>query len=193
MITMVMIASAILVLGMAKHRRRRRTNFSKYLNANVDFGLSIGALATNDVVSGLIDQTVGDTMRVSSIRCVWTLSGWTPLDNAGPIVCGVCHSDYTAGEVEVWMEANGSWDLGDKLAHEVRSRLIRQVGVFRNPELVGGSYSLNGGRPIRTKLNWLLAEGDTLAFWVYNSGSVAVSGATDPNLLINGNANIWVV
>ncbi len=133
-----------------------------------------------------------DSTRCSSIKCTYSLGGATPGDNIGPVIVGVAHSDYTSAEIEAYLEAASSWDIGDKIVKEVRSRLVRVIGVFDIPEGVGQAVRLNDGRAIRTKLNWLLAEGDTLGFWAYNSGPAAYA-TTDPNLIVQGKANLWQV
>ncbi len=51
---------------------------------------------------------------------------------------------------------------------------------------------LNDGKPIKTKLNWILQEGQTLAFVGYNMGSVQVQ-TTTPDVRILGHANLWAM
>ncbi len=43
---------------------------------------------------------------------------------------------------------------------------------------------------LKTKLNWTLAEGDGLDFWIYNMGTAAVA-TTVPQFVVFGNASIW--
>ncbi len=189
MLNIIMIALAILTALMARKGRRR--DFSKYLSGSIDENVSLTTLASKTGVLSAT-QTVSDTTRVSSIRCSYTLSDWTPIANAGPMIVGVAHSDYSLAEVEEWIEATGGWDQGNMVqTREVRRRLIRQIGVMDTPAAATGSSRLNDGRMLKTKLNWLLSEGDGLNFWWYNSGNAAVA-TTVPNAIIFGKANLWI-
>ncbi len=173
---------------MGKHPSKR--NFSKFLSGTIDFDLALTTLGAKTLVGAVFSETVVDTTRISSIKATYTLSDKTAGANIGPIICGVAHSDYTDAEVEEWIEQAGSWDLGDKQTQEVRSRLVRQVGVFDDPSGPTVSARLNDGRPVKTKLNWLLAEGDGLRFWCYNTGNAAIA-TTVPNFHVFGKANLW--
>ncbi len=175
---------------MGKTRRRRRANFSKYMSGAIDHVLIFGGLSGNALVGSLLTQTVQDTVRVSSIRCTYSIANFTPVAKAGPIVCGVAHGDYTDSEVEAYLEAAASWELGDKIAEEIRSRRVRIIGTFLVPESATKSSRLNDGRPITTKLNWVLREDQTLRFWVYNAGGTTLITSA-PELYVNGKANLW--
>ncbi len=175
---------------MAKGKGRRR-DFSKFLSGSIDENLSLTTLASQTATS-VATQTVVDTTRVSSVKCTYTLSDWTPIANAGPIMFGIAHSDYSNAEIEEWIEATGGWDQGNLVqTREVRSRLIRQIGVMETPEAATGSSRVNDGRMLKTKLNWLLSEGDGLKFWAYNTGNAAAA-TTVPNFIVFGHANLWI-
>lgn len=188
MITIILIAFAIMVLMARKGGR----NMSRYVSGAIDFLLSAPTLAGQTLLSGMLTQTVVDSMRVSSIKCVYTLSNVTPQANTGPMLFGVAHSDYDDTEIEGWVESAGSWDLGNKTAQEVRSRLIRQIGVFDTDISSTNVVRVNDGKPIKTKLNWNLAEGQSLRYWVYNTGATAYA-TTAPSFKANGTANLWIV
>ncbi len=193
-IVLLVFITSLCLVSMAT-KSQRRSNFSKYINGSIDHRLQIGSsLAANTLIGSNITQVTVDTCRLSSIKCSYSLNNFTPTANAGPIIVGVAHSDYTDAEVEQWLETSGSWDRGNTSAREQRSRMVRQIGRFNiGPD--GASTDavvLNGGRPIKTKLNWLLTEGQTVKFWAFNSGSVAVA-TTNPNFEIQGDANLWVV
>ncbi len=193
-IVMVVFITTLCLAQMAT-KSQRRSNFSKYISGSIDHRLQIGSsLAANTLIGSNITQVTVDTCRVSSIKCSYSLNNFTPTANAGPIIVGVAHSDYTDAEVEQWLETSGSWDRGNTSAREQRSRMVRQIGRFMiGPD--GASTDaqvLNGGRMIKTKLNWLLTEGQTVKFWAFNAGSVAVA-TTNPNFEIQGSANLWIV
>ncbi len=187
-----LLLAALVATLMARRRRRRRTNFASYMSGAIDFEMALGTLNGNtSILQNATSQAVVDTTRISSIRCVYSLSNWTPSAGKGPIVIGVSHSDYAQSEVDAWIETAASWDQGDLVnTREVRQRLIRQIGVFDNPVAATDSTRLNFGRAITTKLNWKLAEGDFLNFWAYNSGAGNIA-TTDPKININGKANLW--
>jgi len=196
MFNIVMVAFiAILCIAQMATKSQRRSNFSKYISGSIDHRLQIGAtLAANTLIGSNIAQVTIDTCRISSIKCSYSLNNFTPTANAGPIIVGVAHSDYSDTEVEQWLETAGSWDRGNTSAREQRSRMVRQIGRF-TIDGQGDStnaYVLNGGRPIKTRLNWLLTEGQTVKFWAFNAGSVAVA-TTNPNFEVQGSANLWIV
>ncbi len=191
-IVLVAIAAIMVIVGATKSQRR--ANFSKYISGAIDNRLTMSALAANTLVGANITQVTIDTCRISSIRCTYSLSNFTPAQNIGPITVGVAHSDYTDAEVEGWLESAGSWDRGNTTAREVRSRMCRILGTFRvEPGSTNATvHVLNHGRPIKTKLNWLLTEGQTVKFWAFNGGSSAVTTSV-PNFEALGDANLWIV
>ncbi len=185
------LAMTAILVGMA-FKGKGRNRFGRYIGGAIDHVLTMATLASNTLVGSLLTQTVTDTCRVSSIKCIYSLDNLTPTQNAGPIVCGVAHGDYTDAEVEAWLESTGSWAIADMVAAETQSRRCRIIGSFATPSAATQSVVLNDGKPIRTKLNWVLAEGQTLRVWAYNPGTAALA-TTVPNLKVNGKANLWVV
>ncbi len=137
-----------------------------------------------------VAETVNERTFVSSVVATYAISDWTPLAGVGPIIVGVAHGDYSSAEIEQWIENSGSWNEGDKVNQEIAKRQIRQIGVLKTPALVTLDSNLNDGKPMKTKLNWILNQGQTLDYWVYNSGDVAFA-TTDPDLTIVGHANLW--
>jgi len=175
---------------MAKHGKPRRgANFANYLKGNIGLDIALGTLAPD---TGILGPTnvLNERARCTSVKNTYTLSGHTPAENEGPIMMLVAHSDYTLAEIDAWIEQTDSWAAGNKVAKEVSARLIRKIGIFPNPEIVGGAVVLNDGKPIRTKLNWQLNSGQGLNFVAYNLGSVALA-TTDPNVNVQGHANLW--
>ncbi len=180
------ILSALVIL-MAMHGRRK---YRRYIKGRIDFELALGTLTGNNVLGGLETNVLTETAFLTSVKATWALKDLDPQPSDGPIWVGLAHSDYTDAEVEEWIEEGASWDAGDMVAtREINRRLIRQVGVFQNVSSATGTEVLNDGRPITTKCRWGLTTGQTVRFWVYNSGNGAlVSGAI---LHVNGHANLW--
>ena len=151
--------------------------------------LAIGALATKDVTAGSIGAAPTGTLRCMSIDWTYTISNIGASDD-DTFEFGVAHSDYSAAEIEEALEASGSMDIGDKVAQEQANRLVRHIGTVSGAlaGAAGGGANFNDGRPMKTKLNWLLSIGDTLNLWVRNgSATVYTTGAS---LQVVG--NMWV-
>ncbi len=177
---------------MAKKGRggRRGPNWNRYVRGNLDIDIALGTLAGKTGLFGASD-TVVDRMRISSIKAVYSLSNVTVLGNAGPVLVLVAHSDYTLAEVEQFIELGTSWSEADQIDKEIQSRKIRRIGVLDIVTSTGGAAALNDGKPITTKLNWTVTNGLGLNFVAYNMGTGAFA-TTDPNVNINGHANLWM-
>ncbi len=161
----------------------------RYIKGNIDQDSSLGTLAAQTAVVKDFSDTVNERSLVSSVKAVWSLSGVTIGDNIGPVLVGLAHSDYSQAEIEAWIEHVSTWDEGDKVAQETANRFIRKVGILI-PKPVGEAAVLNDGKPVKTKLNWILNQGQTLQSFAYNLGTSAFA-TTDPNLNVNGHANLW--
>ncbi len=177
---------------MAKHGRRRK--FRRYIKGRIDESNQLSTLGPKVVIGFNADDTVNDSAWLSSVKLTHSLKQYTNTASAGPILVGVCHSDYADSEIEQWLEFGGTWDTGNLISQEIAKRKIRQIGVFRTEDTSGTgpntNYVLNEGRPITTKCGWMLAEGDTAKLWYYNSGAVAFA-TTNPSVIAIGHANLW--
>ncbi len=168
-------------------RRRRR-----YLKGSVLEELAISTLSPATLVSDTWDETVVERSLISSIVVSWALKDPTLVTADGPIIVGVAHSDYSDAEIEAVLEATGSWNEGDLVAQEIAKRKVRIIGTF---EMFGAAaddhdvFVLNDGKPMKTKLNWILTTGDTLKMWAYNAGASQMTGTAKLNA--TGHANIW--
>ncbi len=192
-ILVIVILVGLALPAMARARRPRRRRMGRYIRGNVDEELALTALAPKDVVGAVFDEVVNERTYCSSIKAVWTMANFTPIANAGPIVFGVAHSDYTDAEIEEWIESTGQWNEGDLVAsREIGRRLIRQIGAFQTQP--GGAAAdtivINDGKAVFTKLGWILMQGQTLRIWAFNSGSAAVA-TTVPSVNANGHVNLF--
>ncbi len=188
-----LIGAIALIIGMARRGRRRK--FRRYISGNIDMANATGStLAASTGVRFVPVDAVSSEAWISSIRGVHTLNSWTPTASVGPMMCLVAHSDYTLAEIEEWIEAQTSWDEGDQIQRERQRRKIKIVGVFQPQGGVAtSSLTINDGKPLTTKLGWLLLEGQNVSFTYYNLGSVALDGTTSPICGFNGKANLWPV
>jgi len=141
-------------------------------------------LSANNVSDVLLERC-----WISSVRCSWALGNFTPGVGMGPILVGVCHSDYQNNEIEEFIENVQSWNRGDQIAQEKNRRKVRLVGIFRNPDAVDDSAWLNDGKLITTKCGWILLNGQTVKVWMYNTGTQTLT--TAPLLVVRGHANLW--
>ncbi len=168
---------------------RKGRNMGKYIKGNIDEDFALGTLANQ---TGLLEpsDTVGERTLLTSLEAVYALAGFTAGENIGPIEVGFAHSDYSLAEIEEFLELTTSWNEGDLTDREITNRKIRRIGVFETPESAALDSVLNDGKPIKTRLNWILNAGQGVNFWVYNTGGSAVA-TTDPNCHIVGHANLF--
>lgn len=164
--------------------------YRKYLRGNVDELMTLGTLAGRTLVSQVMDETVNERTWISSLIASWSITEFTPGTDIGPIMVGVAHGDYSAAEIEEFIENTQSWNEGDLIAQEVAKRKIRVIGIFRGPDLATGNMLLNEGKSVRTKLGFVLNQGETLDTWAFNLGTVAI-GTIDPQIMIQGHVNLW--
>lgn len=189
---LVALLALALVGAMLAKRSGRKRRFRKYLKGLIDRTLTPTALAATTMVAVDNADTVDDTTFVSSTRLTVTMRNYTPTQNVGPLIFGLAHSDYSTAEVEEWLELTTGWSQGDLVSQEISKRKCRILGTFspESTDAVGTVHVLNQGRPITTKLGWMLTEGQTLKYWVYNKGSQAIA-TTAPAINMVGHANLW--
>ncbi len=175
---------------MTNTRKGRRRPRGQYIKGNVDEVLALGALDTVVLIKSDFDETVNEKTLISSLVAAYTLDQNTAPE--GPILFGIAHSDYSASEIEAYIESTTSWNTGDKVAQEVGKRLIRVLGQFAADSLAGlTDVRFNGGVPVKTKLNWMLDTGATITLWGYNKSSVQLT--TGSSIQASGHANLWQV
>ncbi len=163
-----------------------------YIRGAINNSLNLTTLAALTVVTDANDDAVKEMAWCSSIVCRWSLQNLTPGSGDGPILAGFCHSDYTDAEIEAFIEQDTSWDSGDMVSREIGKRKIRLVGVFDTPRDALSAIVLNDGKPIRSKVGWMLNTDKTIKWFAYNLGSSALA-TTVPALDIYGHANLWEV
>ncbi len=173
---------------MAKHGRRRR-KFRRYLKGQINHSQGLSTLGPLALISSDGAPNLIEKAWLSSVKATWSIADWTPNVDDGPIMIGLCHSDYVAAEIEAWIENLASWDSSDTIGQEISKRMIRRVGVFRTPTGTGLATVLNDGRPITTKCNWMLQTGETIKVWYYNMGASALT--TGSTVFTEGHANLW--
>jgi len=161
------------------------------MKGNIQVDKAFATLAGKDLASA-ITNSVSDTTRVSSCKCIYAVGDLTEGTDVGPFLVGVAHSDYSDTEIEEFIENAGAWEIGNMVQREVAQRRIRIVGTINNKGGAAATNDLADGRPVTTKLGWVLEEAQSLRFWVYNTGNNAVA-TTIPNYKVFGHANLWAM
>ena len=191
MLEILVVMAAIYAIAMAKAKPRRRRSMGRYLRGSVDQRLSLGTLAANTLISQISADLVTERTRVTSAVLNWSLDQWTAATDDGPILVGIAHSDYSDAEIEEYLESTGSWSEGDLVqSKEIAKRLVRRIGLFEGRDTAIEHDVLNDGKPIKTRLNWILNAGQGLRWWAYNAGTSALA-TTDPNVHILGHVNLF--
>ncbi len=156
----------------------------------VDEEVALTTLGAKSLIKQDFDDSPQEEVFVTSLVGSWALRDLTAATNVGPIMVGVAHSDYSAAEIEEFIENANSWKIGNQISQEQAKRKIRIVGIMRNTVDAQDSMTLQNGRMIKTKINWTLISGATIALWGYNLGSAAVA-TTVPDLFLNGHVNMF--
>lgn len=162
----------------------------RYIRGQVDETMLLTVLAGRAVASEAFDNSVNERTLVSSIVATYSLANLTKAADVGPFEIGVAHSDYDTGEILEYLQSAGTWDEGNKISQEIGRRKIRRIGVFDSPDSATDIAVLNDGKPIKTKLNWILTQGQSLDLWVMNMGSAAVA-TTVPDAHAQGHVNLF--
>ncbi len=190
---MYMIYILIAVLVMMARKPRRKRAMGRYIRGNVDETFALGTLGAKTAILKAITDTVNERTLVSSVVFNWAMRGLTQASGDGPIMVGIAHGDYVLSEIEAWIEQSTGWDETNLVGREIAQRKIRRIGIFTDQAGVNdpqATRTLNDGAPVKTKLNWILTQGQTLSLWAYNMGGSALA-TTDPDILVQGHANLF--
>ncbi len=168
-----------------KASKRRKFNLRR---VRVAASIGLGALASLDVVNGVIVPASTNTYRLVSAKLAFNISDIAAAIDDGAEV-GIAHGDYTAQEIEDCLEAQTAIDIGNLVEQELADRRVRSLGyAVKKAQGTDDSASLNDGQPIKIRLNWLIGIGDTFNVWVRNgSDTVWTIGG---NILVLG--EVWV-
>ncbi len=151
---------------------RKRKYKQKLVYLQVNTSLAAGALAAGDVIAADFPATLDDSFKAVWAKLFWTTQNFTV--GEGPIVAGIANSDYTAAEIEECLEANASWDRGDKVANEQAKRQVRRCASF---PLIAVDERSNDGKPVYNKLFWTVDSEETLALWIRAAQTLTTGGA----------------
>ncbi len=174
-----------LFVGAAKRKQRRRFNLRR---VRVATSPAIGALASEDVTTVALTDVTTDKLRLISFNATYNWVDLAAIIDGG-LEFGLAHGDYSAAEIEECLEAAGGIKLGDKIENEKANRLVRRIGVISGEVATSGQEKqFNSGRPVKTKLNWLLPAGIALNIWFRNGSGVVYT--TGSSMAVLG--DLWV-
>lgn len=145
--------------------------------------LTLGTLAGATVQTGAVTGSADGAYRAISMEMTWSALG-VAAQTGGPVRVGYAHSDYSVTEIKEALEASNAISVGDKIVNEQANRLVRTVGTLLTSV---ENTELNDGKPIKTRLNWLIPIGKAVNIFAYNDGSVMVTGAS-----VKANGSMWV-
>ncbi len=169
----------VATLFLAKHpKRRRRYNLRR---VRVTPELALLTLASDTALVVSMTGVATSSYRAMSLKGTWAVTNLAT--DEGPITVGFCHSDYTVAEIKESIESFAAIDQGNKIAQERAGRLIRIVG-----QLGAGITNLNEGRPIKTRLNWLITIGAEVKPFVYNEDPAALATGA----VVHFTGDMWV-
>ncbi len=177
-IILALLAVTLLAKHYGKGRGRRRYNLRR---VRVSPELALTTLGTDTALIVDFATAADGTYRCMSINGAWAVSGMTA--GEGPVTVGIAHGDYTVAEVKECLEQAGSISVGNKVAQEVANRLVRVVGYAGEAEPM-----LNEGRPIKTRLNWLIPIGSTISMFAFNEQTSALTTGSR----LNFTGDMWV-
>ena len=139
--------------------------------------VALSTLASVTVIVTTVAADAVSTYRAVTVKGTWTIGNLT--SGEGPIVVGYAHSDYSVTEIKECLEAQLSINRGNKIANEQANRLVRVVGT-----LLEANQSLNDGKPMKTRLNWLINIGDNVNMFAYNDSATLLT--TGSNVRMTG-------
>ncbi len=166
---------------MAKHKKSRRGS-RNFVSIPINGSLTVGALANQAVVlDDVLGAVLEENLFVISADIQGQLIGLTA-GEGDPSQLGWAHGDYDAAEVAENLNVILSGPA-NKIEQERSRRLVRKTGIFQgdglNTQLTMALQGKTGNASIRTKLNFVVQEGQPLnLFFFNNSGATMTTGAT---------------
>lgn len=159
----------------------KKKSFQNFRKVPSNVSIALGTPASKDVVSGVFTNGSDSDYLLMSVHGMWTVRNITA--GEGPVAFGLAHPDYSDAEIEECVEALNSIDQNDKIAAEHSRRLVRMIGMANHEQ-----PTINGGRPVKTKLNWRIATGGQVRLWYYSLDSGLLTTGSELSFL--GHLNI---
>ncbi len=160
----ILIAMSVLILLLAKHGKGKSPRRYSLRKVRITAELALVTLASDTALTVAAVAAAGGAYRLVTVKASYAMRSMAAGD--GPLTVGWAHGDYSVTEIKECMEAQAAINQGNKVAQEQANRLIRIVGTF-----TGGDSTLNDGRPIKTRLNWLITIGQVPNIFAFNEDS----------------------
>ncbi len=175
---------------MAKHTKRVKRNWQ---TIEIDVVIDIGTpgIPAKSLIAALISETADNKFIATSLEATYqlTVEQAAEPNSIAAVSFGVAKSDYSAAEVETWVENSSGFKRENLISQEISKRMIKQIGMF-SPRAVTAAQqvvaTINEGMPIKTRLNWRILANTTLLFWVYNGGPTAIVVAANQKVHVLG-------
>ncbi len=97
-------------------RRGKGRKYRRYLKGRISQNDAMGTLGARAVKAVAVADVLTEKAWLSSVKALYSLMGFTTGSDDGPIMVGIAHQDYTAAEIEEWVENLSNWDQGDLIA-----------------------------------------------------------------------------
>ncbi len=161
--------------------RKQSRNSKNFVAIEVAGSLALSTLADDTYLSVGTQATFTEDFFAISADLSGSIKALTPGEGS-PSTMVVAHSDYTDVEVREGLDIGSLTGPADKIQEERSRRLIRKVGVFQSQEVNHVSLKAEGryaSSRIRTKLRFLISDGNALDIGVWNrSGAALTTGAS---------------
>ncbi len=165
-------------------RRRRQSNFEAI---PVNQSIPLLTLANGIVVKQTM-CTLTHPARMISADLSWFINDLAAGEE--PVAVGVAAGDYSVGEIAEKINAAPT-SPSDRIEKEQAARFVRQVGLIGSGSDTNVAR-LNDGKPIRTKMRWLVGDDQEPVIWAMNRSGVA-NLATGAILVVMGTLYLrWV-
>ncbi len=156
----------IATIFLAKHGKARSGRRYYLRPVRVIGARALSTLASQVAVATALTGASTQAYRAISVSATWNISGLTATE--GPITVGYAYSDYSVTEIKECLDSQAAISRGNKTAQEQANRLVRVVGTLSE-----ANEAMNDGKPIKTRLNWAIAIGDTVQMFAFNENASA--------------------
>ncbi len=154
-------------------KRRRRGKDPNFISIPFTQGISLGAMTSNQILEGILLDTLLQPLRVISVDVGFRLESETNEDIV--LDFGLNHAAYTVTQIGECIDARPV-SRDDKVAIEQSNRLVRPVGtVYHNSTSTEDADLWDDGRLHRIRLNWRIGQPESLAYYVVNRSAATLS------------------
>ncbi len=155
---------------MPKKRGRKRSR--NFVAIPFQHELALSTLAANTVIASSPLSALTEDLYIMSIDSTYVMRDGTA--GEGPLDVGWSHGDYTVAEIGQALDS-GLSGPGTKIEEEQSRRLVRLSGTFH---ALAAEEALNNGTKLRTKLKFIIEDGQTIDLFVVNRNTSSLTSGT---------------